>query len=92
VHPDKRCTLTLKSLYPKPTLTLQIMVSCGAQALTTLDVHYAEGAARGEPMPCEAEFRAYGLLIGMGVHGRYRDPADFMKNLSVRRRVLGMIR
>ncbi len=55
-------------------------------------MHYAEGAARGEPMPCEAEFRAYGLLIGMGVHGRYRDPADFMKNLSVRRRVLGMVR
>lgn len=61
--------------------------SCAAlaQALITLVDLYNTVSARGEPAPCEAEFRAYALLTMIGTHGKFQySTATFLNMLRVR--------
>ena len=56
-----------------------------AQALITLGDLYDTVSARGQPSPCEAEFRAYALLTMIGTHGNFQyNTATFLNMLRVR--------
>ena len=54
------------------------------QALISLNAMYDRQRCSGQPMPCEAEFRAYHLLTLIGTHGRYRyDATEYQGALAV---------